>query len=213
MSPTRSRSLTGIPFCTLRYLPLFPYRDNALLHYYAGLLCIYLAQSEMLQDQARNLALSSSQGFLSSSHPGSMDFGSSQAHLSSSVPFKQARSRSSSTSSSTSTSSSSSNGTIHNLKSTASSSKSANKPKSAHKVYANIKDAIEFSKSPSLQLVQKILQASPIHANDARKWFELARKISSDKGERFDDLDDWLGLVSFSYTVFNCRPLLTFFAS
>jgi len=42
-----------------------------------------------------------------------------------------------------------------------------------------------------------------MYANDARKWFDLARKISHDKSERFDELEDWLGLV---------RLLLSFLA-
>lgn len=29
-----------------RYLPSFPYQDNPVLHTYAGLLCIFLSQSE-----------------------------------------------------------------------------------------------------------------------------------------------------------------------
>lgn len=35
-----------------------------------------------------------------------------------------------------------------------------------------------------------------MYANDARKWFDLARKIAITRGERFDELNDWLGLVS-----------------
>ena len=32
---------------------------------------------------------------------------------------------------------------------------------------------------------------------DARKWFELAKKIAKEQGGRaFDDCDNWLGLVS-----------------
>lgn len=42
---------------------------------------------------------------------------------------------------------------------------------------------------------------------DARKWFELAKKIAKEQGGRaFDDCDDWLGLVSLSHF----RDVLTF---
>jgi hypothetical protein len=42
-----------------------------------------------------------------------------------------------------------------------------------------------------------------MYANDARKWFDLARKVSTAKGERFDELNDWLGLVRL-YSSFPC---------
>lgn len=73
----------------------------------------------------------------------------------------------------------------------------------------NYKPAISFSELPTLKLVQKILQASSnssTYGNDARKWFEMAKKISFEKGEKFDELEEWLGLVSLFFPLVLCTP-------
>lgn len=185
------------------YLPLYPYRDNALLHYYAGLLCIYLAQLELIQSQERSLARSGSQAFTqvftSGSQYGSTVQPTQAASSVRSLSEGTGRSRSSSASSSSSSSSTSSsaNSTPQPPKLTASSQMSSTtRKRPRHRVHARVKGALSFSDTPTPALIQKVLQASPTYAYEATKWFDLAKKITQEKREQFSDLEEWLGLMN-----------------
>jgi hypothetical protein len=62
--------------------------------------------------------------------------------------------------------------------------------------YSRIKPSLTFNTLPSVDLFSKIMIYSPGYIMDAKKWLETARKIAIEQGRVFDDVDDWLGLVS-----------------
>lgn len=242
---TNFADLLFCPCSQNRYLPVSPYRDNALLHYYAGLLCIYLAQLEILQ-QDTMLSSQNLLGFVggaSSTSHGYPSYTSSQVQYgpsSSSLPSAPGvRSRSSSTSSSTTNSSNSSHSSssdiqmtggsktnslpsLSNSESQRQSSSLLSQPKKRgsrhrgqHKIiksfnqlaHCHIKDALQISNYPTPELIKKIMQIASsgngsMYGNDARKWFELAKRIADEKGCRFYEVDEWLGLVSFLFFPF-----------